>query len=129
MASILKVDDLRGNTAAGDITVTDGSATMKLQKGVAKAFHGFGNQTTGALNASSETLNISSYEDVSTGTSALNITNAMAVSTVYSVIGSTQSYDYQNFAASSTKYRNANVNSSGNVADGVTHGVIFGDLA
>lgn len=129
MASILKVDDLRGNTAAGDITITDGSATMQLQKGVAKAFHGYGDQAAGALNASSETLNISSYDDVGTGVSALNITSAMAVSTVYSVIGSTQAYDYQNYAASSTRYRNGNVGSGGSLADGVTHGVIFGDLA
>ena len=38
MASILKVDDLRGNTAAGNVTITSegGSATMQLQQGVAK---------------------------------------------------------------------------------------------
>ncbi len=40
MASILKVDDLRGNTAAGNITITSegGAATMQLQQGVAKAW-------------------------------------------------------------------------------------------
>ena len=38
MAGILKVDDLRGNTSAGDITITSegGSATMQLQQGVLK---------------------------------------------------------------------------------------------
>ena len=37
MASILKVDDLRGNTTANDITVTVGaSATMSLEQGLAK---------------------------------------------------------------------------------------------
>ena len=36
MASILKVDDLRGNTAAGNITITSegSSATMQLQQGL-----------------------------------------------------------------------------------------------
>jgi hypothetical protein len=38
MASILKVDELRGIVSAGDITVTDGSVTMKLQDGLAKAW-------------------------------------------------------------------------------------------
>jgi hypothetical protein len=40
MASILKVDDLRGNTSAGDITITSegGSATMQLQQGLEKAW-------------------------------------------------------------------------------------------
>ena len=36
MASILKVDDLRGNAAADNITITDGSVTMKLQNGLVK---------------------------------------------------------------------------------------------
>jgi len=40
MASILKVDDLRGNTAAGNITITGegGAATMQLQQGVMKCW-------------------------------------------------------------------------------------------
>ena len=37
MASILKVDDLRGNTTANDITVTVGaSVTQSLKNGIAK---------------------------------------------------------------------------------------------
>ena len=31
MASILKVDEMQGVTSAGDITITTGSATMRLQ--------------------------------------------------------------------------------------------------
>ena len=38
MASILKVDEMQGVTSAGDITITgEGTATMKLQSGVAKS--------------------------------------------------------------------------------------------
>ena len=37
MASILKVDEMQGVTSAGDITITgEGTATMRLQQGVAK---------------------------------------------------------------------------------------------
>lgn len=36
MASELQVDELKGVTADGNITITDGTATMKLQEGVAK---------------------------------------------------------------------------------------------
>jgi hypothetical protein len=129
MASILKVDELRGIVSAGDITITDGSITMKLQAGVAKAFHGYGDQSGGILNASSETLNISSYEDTATGRSRLNMTNAMAVSTTYMINGSTQGYDYGHYAVSSTKYESGAVNSGGSYADNVTHAVVHGDLA
>ena len=39
MASILKVDNLRGNTTANDITVTVGtSATMNLLIGIVKMY-------------------------------------------------------------------------------------------
>lgn len=131
MASILKVDDLRGNTAAGDITITSegGAATMQLQQGLAKAFHAYGDQAAGALNANSETLNISSYEDTATGRSRLNMTNAMAVAQTYMVNGSTQSYEYGNYAVNSSKYECGVTNSGGSYADGITHGVIMGDLA
>mgnify|MGYP003146017361 CR=1 FL=1 len=37
MASVLKVDEMQGVTSAGDITITgEGTATMRLQQGVAK---------------------------------------------------------------------------------------------
>jgi len=41
MASILKVDELRGIVSAGDITVTSegGAATMQLQQGLAKSWY------------------------------------------------------------------------------------------
>ena len=68
MASILKVDDLRGNTAADNITITDGSVTMKLQDGLVKcSLSGdfSGGSTTGA--SILRGLNISSITDVGTG--------------------------------------------------------------
>jgi len=64
MAGILKVDDLRGNTSAGDITITSegGSATMQLQQGVAKAFIiNDGDTTIG------DSLNISTLTDHGNG--------------------------------------------------------------
>jgi hypothetical protein len=38
MASILKVDEMQGVTSAGDITITDGTATMQMQQGMVKAW-------------------------------------------------------------------------------------------
>ena len=66
MASILKVDELQGITAAGDITVTSegGAATQSLQQGLAKAWSHF--DASGTL-ASRDSLNIASYTDNSTG--------------------------------------------------------------
>ena len=59
MASILKVDDLRGNTAAGNITITSegGSATMQLQQGLAKGWttHQHGDTVDDSFNQSSLT--------------------------------------------------------------------------
>ena len=127
--STVITDNLTGKTAAGNVTITDGSVTMKLQAGVAKAFHAYGDQAAGALNANSETLNISSYEDTGTGRSRLNMTNAMAVSTTYMVNGSSQTYEYGNSPVNSSKYECAATDASGTYSDGITHGVILGDLA
>ena len=78
MASILKVDDLRGNTAAGDITITSegGSATMQLQQGLVKAW--------GYLNGDNTTFydsfGISSASDESTGVIDFTLSSAMSSS-------------------------------------------------
>ena len=80
MASILKVDDLRGKTAAGDITVTSegGSATQSLQQGLAKCWiHiGAGGSSIG------DSLNVGSLTDVSTGDYTVNYTNNMSSANV-----------------------------------------------
>ena len=76
MASILKVDDLRGNTAAGNITITSegGSATMQLQQGLTKAWlkHDSGDASI------KDSLNHSSTSDIGTGRTQCNLTNAMS---------------------------------------------------
>ena len=128
--SEIKVDALTGKTTANDITVTVGpTATMSLEQGLAKAFHGYGNQSTGDLNANSKTLNISSYVDFATGRSRLNVTSAFDVINGQAVMSSTQAYDYGSAMVSTTLYEAASVNSAGNYADGITHAVVHGDLA
>ena len=93
MASILKVDDLRGNTAASNITITDGSATFKLQDGLLKTravynqHHSSTYNSVTAGSGGSDTLNVSSYDDDSTGNAGVNLTNNMS-SVQYSFFGS-----------------------------------------
>ena len=73
MASILKVDDLRGNTTANNVTVTVGaSATMSLEQGLAKQWAKF---TVAA--SLSDSLNTSSITDTATGNFEVNFTNNM----------------------------------------------------
>lgn len=78
MASILKVDDLRGNTAAGNITITSegGAATMQLQQGVAKVW------VFGTDNVITDSLNTSSSTDVGTGEYTFTFTSATATTNV-----------------------------------------------
>jgi hypothetical protein len=78
MASILKVDELQGITAAGDITVTSegGAATQSLQQGLAKAWIKYTDQVS-AL-ASADSFNVSSIADTDTGKVTVNFTNNMS---------------------------------------------------
>tara|TARA_Y100000114_G_scaffold139999_1_gene144501 strand:- start:308 stop:694 length:387 start_codon:yes stop_codon:yes gene_type:complete len=117
-------------SVSGVITGTAKSVDADyLATGSAKAFHGFGDQASGALNGNSKTLNISSYEDTGTGRSRLNMTNAMSVALGYMVVGSTQTYTYGVFAVTASQYEVGAVNSGGSYADGTTHAVVMGDLA
>ena len=81
MASILKVDELQGITAAGDITVTSegGAATQSLQQGLAKAWCFF-DGTAGSISFS-DSFNGSSLSDVATGQYDMNFSSSMANST------------------------------------------------
>jgi len=108
-------------SSGGPVTLTNQSA--------AKAFHGYGDQASGGLNANSKTLNISSYEDTGTGRSRLNIPSAFDAQAGQMINGSTQSYDYGHYMSSSTQYECGSVNASGNHLDGITHAVLHGDLA
>ena len=121
MTSVLNVDTIADKAGTGPVGLTKQSA--------AKAFHGYGDQAAGALNANSQTLNISSYEDTATGRSTLNMTSAMSVALGYMVVGSTQAYDYGYFANTASQYEAGSVNGAGNFADGTTHALVMGDLA
>ena len=75
MASILKVDELRGIASAGDITITSegGTATQSLQQGVAKAWIFTTDRTTYVPTGS---INVSSMTDNGTGRPETNFTNS-----------------------------------------------------
>tara|TARA_R100000406_G_scaffold5627_3_gene3804 strand:- start:354 stop:779 length:426 start_codon:yes stop_codon:yes gene_type:complete len=83
MASILKVDEMQGVTSAGDITITSegGSATMQLQRGMAKVWA----HITASGASLSDSLNVSSLDDDGTGEYGLNYTNNMEANN-YSVV-------------------------------------------
>jgi hypothetical protein len=73
MASILKVDNLKGSSTAGEITITlENDESQILQQGIAKATANI--TQAGALNADSS-LNITSCVDTSTGILTTTITN------------------------------------------------------
>jgi hypothetical protein len=85
MASILKVDELRGIASAGDITITSegGAATQSLQQGLAKAWVNFNG--TGTI-ATRDSLNTSSLTDNATGDYTVTISNALSNAN-YSFVG------------------------------------------
>ena len=89
MASILKVDELRGITSAGDITVTSegGAATQSLQQGLAKAWFSAVTWAT-----ADNSLNVSSISDNATGQSTVSWSNAFADDD-YTVAGSSTDAD------------------------------------
>lgn len=97
MASILKVDELRGIVSAGDITVTSegGAATQSLQQGLAKALSRSDNSAT-----LSDSLNIASTVDVTTGQWRFNKTNVMTNAN-YEVVSSA-GYAINNFTTGNT---------------------------
>ena len=78
MASILKVDELRGIASAGSITVTSegGAATQSLQQGLAKAWANA--DANAATITSRDSLNISSWTDYGTSNYGVNLNNSMA---------------------------------------------------
>ena len=87
MASILKVDDLRGNTTANDVTVTVGaSATMSLEQGLVKHWCMFNSENSTVTAADS--LNLSSIGDNAAGQYYQNFTNNMG-NTNYSCAATT----------------------------------------
>ena len=69
---------LTGKTAAGNVTITDGSATMQLQAGVAKHFIVYNNTQT-----ISDSLNNTSITDIGTGNHKFAFTNNFSASESY----------------------------------------------
>ena len=82
MASELQVDELKGVTADGNITITDGSATMQLQVGIAKHFIVYNNTQT-----ISDSLNNTSITDIGTGNHKFAFTNNFSASESYTCGG------------------------------------------
>ena len=141
MASILKVDDLRGNTSAGNITITAGannSTTMTLQEGVVKARV----RETHAVVADSH--NVSSLTDGGTGDTLVTFTNNMNNTNFNehcggftASIGTNSGYmayqaahlDSDNRTTSTTNPRKGFYTTSGGFGDYQSSTMVIGDLA
>ena len=129
MASILKVDEMQGVTSAGDITITgEGTATMRLQQGLAKGWCSVDHDTSTTFH---ESFNFSSVTDNSTGsytcafTNAMNFTRYSAPTSCYSGDG-----DITNIANEATaNFRLRVFNDTGAAADVDCFTAVFGDLA
>jgi hypothetical protein len=127
MAGILKVDDLRGNTSAGDITITGegGSGTMQLQQGVIKAW----NVTNDAGTTIYDSLNISSLTDDNTGRQKHNVTNNFGNSNPCPTMSLTNNYNQEwVFDLGSTKWATGCYTGS-SYADSGIRTMASGDLA
>ena len=77
MASILKVDEMQGVTAAGDITITSegGAATQSLQQGLAKSWNRI--SISGGTPSIDDSLNASSVTDNGVGKYQTNLASNM----------------------------------------------------
>ena len=127
MASILKVDDLRGNAAAANVTVTDGSVTMKLQDGLAVAGvnHDLTNTTI------KESFNVASITDNGTGNQTVNLSNIMNGSATAICLG-TNGYggNGEIFWDNATSYTHRCRDLSNNFQDTTQmYSTVHGDLA
>lgn len=69
-------DNLTGKTAAGNVTITDGSVTMQMQQGLIKWWINQDMQTVTGQNTRNS-LNIASYVDGGTGKTQLTFSNNM----------------------------------------------------
>jgi len=125
MAGILKVDDLRGNTSAGDITITTGSATMQLQQGVCKAWA----EVNSAGSAVTDSFNVSSNTDLGTGRQQHNYTNSMTGGE-YSAAGSGNGVNSNNVFMRTYTTNTTMYSYTGSAyADMQMCSAVFGDLA
>ena len=137
MASILKVDDLRGNTTANDITVTVGaSVTQSLKNGIAKTWFRYDQRTGPTIDAS---LNVSSITDDATGKYSVNLTNAISAENDVSLsaqhsyednMSQNASIGQQEFGTETTTELEGNTQYNGTLYDcHQVFGQQYGDLA
>ena len=96
--STVITDNLTGKTSAGDVTITDGSATFKLQDGVAKAWVNFnGSSSSPDPNSIRVSFNCGSYTDNGTGDYTISLTNSMSATNGYSATNGAGSNRYGSF--------------------------------
>jgi hypothetical protein len=135
MASILKVDDLRGNTSAGNITITSegGAATMQLQQGVAKSWNSVQMDSSNTIN---DSFNQASFTDNGTGQGQTNFTNNMSANTYDDGIISGSNvnsrivgYDGTTSRFGTDKYAYRSYTSSASTEDKFIRVQLLGDLA
>ena len=135
MASILKIDELRGLTTTGDITVTSegGAATMQLQQGLTKAWF-FLNQT--GTQSLVDSLNCSSITDIGTGQSQVSFSSSFSnINWAAGAVGGGSANDWvlQKYSASYWGTGNTdwfNYDSTNGFADALYgSSIIAGDLA
>ena len=133
---------LTGKTAAGDVTVTNGTATQKLQAGIVHTAAGvnqnssstfFGTASGNAVLASGS-LNISSASDLGTGNYSLNVTNtlgSLAEQKFAGMVGHTNNtitIDDNNMTTSRVDYETNDADSN-SASDHYSTSMIVGDLA
>ena len=126
MSTIL-VDTLTGKTAAGNVTVTDGSVTMKLQDGLAVV--GIYYDLTNNINRQS--WNVSSVTDHGTGNQQIFYTNNVTGNAI-SVYMASNGYhgNGEIFGSGSNSHYQRIRDSSATLQDSTqTHSSVHGDLA
>jgi hypothetical protein len=132
---------LTGKTAAGNVTVTNGTATQKLQAGIVHTAAGVNQNTStffgvasGSAVLASGSLNISSASDVSTGNYTLNVTNtlgSLGEQKFAGMVGHTNNtitIDDNSMTTSRVDYETNDADSNG-TTDHYSTSMIVGDLA
>ena len=131
-------DKLTGKASAGNVTITDGSVTQPLQTGLVKTFGGF-NQAGQArfgvntLTGVSQSLNISSYDDIGTGRYDANFSNSFTSidKAMYGSCKSTNNVScFDGDVELTNKIRQRATDADSNVAtDNFHYTQVLGDLA
>tara|TARA_R110002012_G_scaffold99330_1_gene237271 strand:- start:530 stop:910 length:381 start_codon:yes stop_codon:yes gene_type:complete len=125
--SEIKTNKLTGVGTAGNVTVTDGSVTMKLQDGLAVVGvnHDLTNTTV------KESFNVASITDNGTGDQTVNLSNNMNGSATSIYMGCNGYHgNGEIFGNDATSYKHRNRDSSNNLQDTTQmYSTVHGDLA